>query len=167
MKAGAFLLASSILGGSALAQSPEGIFAQGTIAGVLDAWHGAAAAADEEKYFSYFTPDAVFLGSDASERWTRDEFRKWAATVLRPGQGLELQGGVAVDLLLAGPRRGMVRRGARHAEHGPVPGIGCSRPRGRLMADHPVQPLRPIPNDLVDEFTKRIGEEAKKKRKSD
>jgi len=44
----------------------------------LDAWHAAAARADEEAYFAFLTPDAVFLGTDPAERWTRDEFRKWA-----------------------------------------------------------------------------------------
>ena len=60
------------------AQSAEGMFAQGQVAAVLDGFHAAAAAADEEKYFSCFAPDAVFLGTDATERWTRDDFRKWA-----------------------------------------------------------------------------------------
>jgi hypothetical protein len=60
------------------AQSAEGMFAQGQVAAVLDGFHAAAAAADEEKYFAFFAPDAVFLGTDATERWTRDEFRKWA-----------------------------------------------------------------------------------------
>ena len=63
---------------AAAAQSAEGMFAQGAVAAVLDGFHAAAAAADEEKYFSYLAPDAVFLGTDATERWTKDEFRKWA-----------------------------------------------------------------------------------------
>ena len=73
--AAAWLLAASM---PVLAQSAEGMFAQGQVAAALDGFHAAAAAADEEKYFSYFAPDAVFLGTDASERWTRDDFRKWA-----------------------------------------------------------------------------------------
>lgn len=45
---------------------------------VLDAWHAAAAAADEDAYFALFTPDGVFLGTDATERWDRDAFRAYA-----------------------------------------------------------------------------------------
>jgi uncharacterized protein (TIGR02246 family) len=45
---------------------------------VLDDWHAAAAAADAKRYFAHFTADGVFLGTDAKERWTRDEFEKWA-----------------------------------------------------------------------------------------
>jgi uncharacterized protein (TIGR02246 family) len=53
---------------------------------VLDDWHQAAAAADETRYFGHFTPDAVFLGTDATERWTRDEFRKWARPYFAKGK---------------------------------------------------------------------------------
>jgi len=44
----------------------------------LDAWHGAAARADEDAYFAYFIDDAVFMGTDATERWSRDAFREYA-----------------------------------------------------------------------------------------
>jgi len=71
-------IALTLLPAASFAQAVDGMFAQGQVASVLDGFHAAAAGADEEKYFSYLAPDAVFLGTDASERWTRDEFRKWA-----------------------------------------------------------------------------------------
>lgn len=40
----------------------------------VDAWHGAAARADGDSYFGAMTDDAVFLGTDATERWTKAEF---------------------------------------------------------------------------------------------
>ena len=45
---------------------------------VLDRWHAAAARADEEAYFACFAPDAVFLGTDSTERWNVTEFRAYA-----------------------------------------------------------------------------------------
>ena len=57
----------------ALSQTP----AQ-AIAAVLDDWHHAAAVADEARYFSHFTPDGIFMGTDATEHWTVPEFRIWA-----------------------------------------------------------------------------------------
>lgn len=36
---------------------------------VIDDWHKAAAEADQERYLGHFTKDAVFLGTDATERW--------------------------------------------------------------------------------------------------
>ncbi len=48
------------------------------IAPTLDAWHRAAAMGDFDAYFSRMTEDAVFLGTDATERWTRAEFEAFA-----------------------------------------------------------------------------------------
>jgi hypothetical protein len=48
------------------------------IAAVLDDWHDAAAHADEARYFARFAPGGVFLGTDATERWTVDAFRAYA-----------------------------------------------------------------------------------------
>jgi hypothetical protein len=45
-------------------------------AAVIDAWHRAAAIADEDKYFGAMSTDAVFLGTDAKERWLRDDMKK-------------------------------------------------------------------------------------------
>lgn len=45
---------------------------------VIDGWHTAAASGDFGGYFSRMTGDAVFLGTDATERWTRAEFEDFA-----------------------------------------------------------------------------------------
>jgi hypothetical protein len=44
----------------------------------LDDLHAAAAEADEARYFAHFADDAVFLGTDASERWDVRAFRAFA-----------------------------------------------------------------------------------------
>lgn len=44
----------------------------------LDRFHKAAREADEDTYFSLLSESAVFLGTDATERWTKEEFRAWA-----------------------------------------------------------------------------------------
>jgi hypothetical protein len=48
------------------------------IARVLDDWHDAASKADETRYFGHFAEGGVFLGTDATERWTVPEFRAYA-----------------------------------------------------------------------------------------
>lgn len=52
--------------------------ARAAIAHALDDWHDAAARGDEERYFGHLAPDAIFLGTDATERWTKDAFRTYA-----------------------------------------------------------------------------------------
>lgn len=45
---------------------------------LLNAWHRAAATADADGFFGKMTKDGVYLGTDATERWLRDELRAWA-----------------------------------------------------------------------------------------
>lgn len=44
----------------------------------LDQWHQAAATADADAFFGAMTEDGIYLGTDATERWLRDELRIWA-----------------------------------------------------------------------------------------
>src|SRR5271168_3840018 len=53
----------------------------------LDDFHAAAAAADEARYFGHFAADGVFLGTDATERWTVDAFRAYAKPHFDAGRG--------------------------------------------------------------------------------
>ncbi len=52
--------------------------AETTINKLMDAWHHAAAVADEDIFFGSMTPDGIYLGTDASERWLRDDMREWS-----------------------------------------------------------------------------------------
>lgn len=45
---------------------------------IMDAWHQAAAEADAEAFFGAMAKEGVYIGTDASERWLRDELREWA-----------------------------------------------------------------------------------------
>ena len=45
---------------------------------VLDDLNKFAAAADFKNYFSLFARESVFIGTDAEERWTKEEFMKYA-----------------------------------------------------------------------------------------
>lgn len=44
----------------------------------LDSWHIAAATANYNAYFDLMTPDAVFIGTDATENWNRKDFEVFA-----------------------------------------------------------------------------------------
>ncbi len=100
------------------------------IARELDDFHHAAAHADEERYFAHFAPDAVFLGTDASERWDVAGFRAYAhpyfarkqAWSFRPAnRRIAMRGDVAwfeedLETENLGPARGsgvLVRSGGR------------------------------------------------------
>ena len=57
------------------------------IAAVLDGWHAAAAAADGARYFGHMTADSVFLGTDATERWSLESFRAFCEPYFSKGVG--------------------------------------------------------------------------------
>jgi ketosteroid isomerase-like protein len=58
-----------------------------SIDSTLNELHSAAARADGPRYFSLFTDDAVYIGTDASERWTFKDFRGFAEPYFSKGIG--------------------------------------------------------------------------------
>lgn len=69
----------------ALQATPEPAEAQ--IGRVLDRLNAASTAADGPAYFSLFTPEARFVGTDASEHWTLAQFRAFAEPYFSQGKG--------------------------------------------------------------------------------
>ena len=57
------------------------------VARVLDDLHDAASKAQGDRYFALFAPDAVFLGTDAAERWTLDQFKAYTLPLFSQGHG--------------------------------------------------------------------------------
>lgn len=51
-----------------------------------DAWHLAAAKADSTTFFDAMADDAVYLGTDAGEHWTKEEFLAFAAPYFASGK---------------------------------------------------------------------------------
>ncbi len=55
-------------------------------ANLLDDWHLAAAEADAARYFGHFAQGAVFVGTDATERWDLPAFKAFAAPYFSRGK---------------------------------------------------------------------------------
>jgi len=64
---------------------------QAAIAAVLDDWHAAAAASDEARYFGHFAEGGVFMGTDATERWTLPQFRAYSHPHFAKGKAWSLR----------------------------------------------------------------------------
>ena len=60
---------------------------QADVSLTLDSFHAAAARADQPGYLGLLTGDAVFLGTDASERWQGQAFRDFVASHYSKGNG--------------------------------------------------------------------------------
>lgn len=126
---------------------------------MLSAWHKWAAAGRSEPYFDHMSDNAVFLGTDATERWTKEEFREFAKPYFdRSGQGawdyrpfdrhiaFEADETVAwFDELLTHEKYGTARG----------TGVAVKSDDGQWrIAQYSLS--FPIPNDLAGDFTKRI-----------
>lgn len=126
------------------------------VAGVLDDWHAAAAAAQEERYFGHFAAGGVFLGTDATERWTVDEFRRYSHPYFAKGKAWNFR---AVERHVAFSGDGAV---AWFDEKLDTPNLGPSRGSGVLVREKGEWKIAqynltvPIPNDLMKEVKDRI-----------
>ncbi|UYI15480.1 nuclear transport factor 2 family protein [Myxococcus xanthus] len=136
------------------------------ITAVLDDWHQAAAAADEARYFGHFTDDAVYLGTDATERWTRDEFRAWAKPYFSKGKAWNFK---ATSRHIFLSKDGAV---AWFDEALDTPNLGPSRGSGVLVKDAGTWKIAqynlsiPIPNDVLPEVKRRIERELARSQKT-
>ena len=54
---------------------------------LIDGLHQNAHEGNFQTYFDRYTPDAVFLGTDKSERWTMEEFKVYAEHAFEDGHG--------------------------------------------------------------------------------
>lgn len=53
---------------------------------VIDAWHEAASEANFENYFGLMTEDSHFIGTDASENWSFEEFKSFSKPYFDKGK---------------------------------------------------------------------------------
>ena len=142
----------------ALAMPAHATTPEAQIGAVLDALHIAAAKADGPAYFALYTPDAVFIGTDVSERWDLPAFKAYASPFFAKGQGWTYA-----------PRE-------RHITIAPVrcqcvawfdevldsKSYGTARGTGTLVLTADGWKITqyaltfPIPNDLADDMTQKI-----------
>lgn len=78
MKNNALLLVMLVLCSSFSLHSSHSDKAKEKINVVLDTWHKAAAEAKFDTYFNLMTIDAIFIGTDATEKWNKIQFQAFA-----------------------------------------------------------------------------------------
>ena len=61
------------------------------IAAILDSFNVAAAKADFNTYFGFYTEDAIFTGTDATERWNKKQFMEWARPIFARGRAWDFK----------------------------------------------------------------------------
>jgi hypothetical protein len=152
-------LAGALVGGVASGDSKG---SEAAVGAVVDDWHAAAAAADEARYFGHMTEGSVFLGTDATERWTKAEFQAYAHPHFAKGKAWSFK---SVRRAVSFSADG---RTAWFDEDLATPNLGPSRGSGVLVYDGKAWKIAqynlsvPIPNDIFKDVKKLIEDHGAK-----
>ncbi|MDR9418332.1 nuclear transport factor 2 family protein [Gracilimonas sp.] len=131
---------------------------------VLDDWHAAAAEGDFERYFNHFENDSsIFMGTDATERWTIAEFKPWSKPYFEDD-------GVAWTFTPTFRKIYFSDNGkvAWFDEELDTPNLGPARGSGVLVKNENDWKIAhynltiPIPNSIVDDVVQQIENELNK-----
>ena len=76
-------LIAALFAAAAVQAAPDPAVAE--VTAVLDRLNQASSTSDGAAYFSLFTPDARFVGTDAAEHWSMAEFRAFAVPYFQGG----------------------------------------------------------------------------------
>lgn len=123
---------------------------------VLTELHQTASEGAWDRYFGLYTPDAVFFGTDATERWDLAAFRGYAANSTG-WTYVMTERHVFVD---ADGNTAWFDERLQHAGYGETRGTGVLRKGDAGWKIIQYNLTFPIPNDLAGEFTRRIMERA-------
>lgn len=130
--------------------------AQARVAAVLDDFHRAAAHADEARYFGHFAPEAVFLGTDATERWDVAQFRAYAHPHFTSGKGWTYRATQRHITLAPDGRVAWFDETLATDSYGPCRGSGVLRIIDGQWKITQYNLSIPIPNDLAKTVAKLI-----------
>jgi hypothetical protein len=128
----------------------------------LDDFHAAAAAADFSRYFGHFAENGVFLGTDATERWTVEEFKAYAKPHFDKGKGWTYHASVRHVDVDPGHRYAWFDEALENEKLGPCRGSGVLTRVGSEWKIVQYNLTIPIPNDLALEFAEKIRASSKK-----
>lgn len=124
---------------------------------IIDDWHLAATEANFERYFSHFASDsAIFMGTDATERWTIAEFKPWAKPHFEDGQAWDF---TPVERYIYLSDNGET---AWFDESLDTPNLGPARGSGVLVKKQETWKIAhynlsiPIPNAIADTVVKQV-----------
>jgi len=126
------------------------------VAALIDDWHLAAAQADEARYFGYLAPDAVFLGTDATERWGKAAFQAFAHPFFAKGKAWAFKATRRTLAFAAGNTVAYFDEDLDTPTMGPCRGSGVlefQRGEWRILQYNLTVP---IPNPLMQEIKGRI-----------
>ena len=123
---------------------------------VLDDLHQYASEADGAKYFSLFDSDAVFFGTDATERWSINEFQEYALKRFENGTGWTYYPINRNIYLNNDKNTAWFDEELNNDKYGVFRGTGVLIKTNEGWKISQYNLLLPIPNDLLIDYSKEI-----------
>lgn len=127
------------------------------IEAVIDGWHAAAARADEDAYFDAMTEDAVFLGTDATERWDKAAFRAYAHPHFAKGKAWSFRATRRDVIIDEGGALAWFDEDLATPNLGPARGSGVLRKDGSAWRLAHYNLAITVPNERFDDVKKLLG----------
>ncbi len=130
---------------------------------VLDGFHQAASEADQKAYFALFHEQGIFLGTDATERWTKADFEDFARPYFRQGIGWSYYPRARHLYFSQDQKTAWFDELLDHDTYGECRGTGVL-----VLTDDGWKIIQyhltfPIPNEVVDSVIERIKQATKQK----
>jgi len=123
---------------------------------LIDSWHQSASVANETAYFDAMSENGVFMGTDATERWTRAEFREWAKPFFARGRAWTFTSRSRRVMFSEDGRVAWFDEVLDSASYGECRGTGVAQLRAGVWKIEHYNLTIPIPNDLADKFVAEI-----------
>ena len=130
---------------------------RGAVDAVLDEFHAAAAAADEERYVATLDPDVVFLGTAPGERWAGAAWREFVHGYFSRGKGWTYVASNRAVEISEDRRTAWFDETVENASYGVCRGSGVLR-RDEEWRIVQYNLTIPVPDELAAELVTRIRE---------
>jgi len=125
---------------------------------ILDNLHKYASEANGEKYFQLFSDQAVFHGTDLNERWSIDEFKKYAQNRFDSGTGWSYKSLERNIFINSSNTTAWFDEILINEKYGKFRGTGVLSKIDDMWKIDQYNLLFPIPNDLLLKYTKEVKE---------
>ena len=125
---------------------------------VLDNLHLYASEAKGEKYFNLYAEDAIFFGTDMSERWDKEAFREYAMTRFNEGTGWTYFMKERNIYFSDDGKTAWFDEVLTNKKYGEFRGTGVLKIVDTEWKITQYSLLLPIPNDLMMKYSKEIKE---------
>ena len=146
----------------ALSLASTKVFAQESentqVAAVLDSLHSKASQADFVGYFELYTDDAVFLGTDATERWPIREFKDYTRLRFEQGDGWTYTMNSRNIFISPDGRTAWFDEELQNANLGLTRGTGVLQKIGKDWKIAQYNLTVPVPNEIVRDVVRQIND---------